>query len=366
MIGMLKRLFGKSDAPPENAAAPVETLLVNAYATVRDLPPLDVPHRLLGRRDRSDPELASHLDGFIGYVMGRGDGGMTAPRYHLWRHLQRVRHQVSFEVVTLDWPEVEAWAHAANAILFLPDGSVRAPDMAILISAEGASDPAAVLPYPADAVARRARTLEQLKGMDPSPPASMPPAIGEAEVVLPPPADVLQRALALFYVAASGQAQAAGTEPIPAGRPETNPIGFGALTSRERAQVSAVSPEEASAMTWRYEAANTLLWALGLEAARIAESDRLIDVDALWWSVANLAHQGRATEGLRLRPPAEILDALDRTWREHWIVRQARQTGASVERLNGDVVAERHVALNWLTGFQNALGTSWDDIDTPT
>jgi hypothetical protein len=34
--------------------------------------------------------------------------------------------------------------------------------------------------------------------------------------------------------------------------------------------------------------------------------------------------------------------------------------------LNGDVVSERHVALNWLTSFHNPFGTGWDDIDTPT
>jgi hypothetical protein len=363
-MDILRRLFGRSRERSE--AAPVETLIVNAYATVRDLPPLDFPHELFGRRDLSDPELAPHLEGFIGYVMGRGDGQMTASRYHLWRHLQRVRNHVSFEVVTVDLDDVEAWANAANAVLFLPDGSVRAPDMKVVISAEGESDPAAVLPYPPDAVARRARTLDRLQEMEPKPPAAMPPAIGEAELVLRRPGDVLRRALALLYVAAHGQAHATGGEPIAAGQPACNPVGLDALTPRETGQVRAVAAEYAFAMTWRYEAANTLFWALGIDAARIAESDRLIDVDALWRSVAALASDGSASGELRLRPSGEILDALDRVWREHWIVRQARQKDLRLESLNGDVVAERHVALNWLTGFQNGHETAWDDIDTPT
>ena len=365
-MSIWKRLFGRSDAASESATAPIESLLVNAYATLRDLPPLDFPHELVGKRDRSDPEFAPHLEGFIGYVMGRGDGQMTAARYHLWRHVQRVRNQVSFEVVTFDLPDVEAWALAANAVLFLPDGTVRAPDMTVLISAGGESDPSAVLPYPSDALARRARTLEHLKAMNPKPPASMPPAIGEAEITLQSPPDVLRRALALFYVAARGQAHGTGGGPIPAGQRECNPIGFASLTPREKARVEAVAPEDPTAMTWRYEASNTLLWAIGLEAAHIAESDRMIDVDALWHSVANLARDGNAADGLRLRPTEEILDALDRTWREHWIVRQARQKGLPLVRLDGDVVAERHVALNWLTGFQNNPDTAWDDIDIPT
>lgn len=363
-MDILRRLFGRSREQSE--AASVESLIVNAYATVRDLPSLDFPHELFGRRDLTDPELAPHLEGFIGYVMGRGDGRMTAARYHLWRHLQRVRNHASFEVVTVDLPDVEAWANAANAVLFLPDGSVRAPDRKVVISAKGESDPVATLPYPPDAVARRARTLDRLRGMEPTPPVSMPPAIGESELVLRRPEDVLRRALALLYVAAHGQAHGTGGEPLEAGQPACNPVGRDTLTPRETGQVRAVAAEHAFAMTWRYEAANTLFWALGVEPARLADSDRLIDVDALWQSVAHLANDPDASADLRLRPAGEILDALDRAWREHWIVRQARQKDLRLERLNGDVVAERHVALNWLTGFQNGHETAWDDIDTPT
>lgn len=366
-MNLLKRLFGRSGAESESAtaSASAETLLVNAYATLRDLPPLGFPHRPLGSRDHSDPELAPHLDGFIGYVMGRGDGQMSAARYHLWRHLQRVRTHASFSVATDDLAPMEAWALAANAVLFLPDGSVRAPDLKVLISAEGETDPAAALPHPPDAVARRARTLARLTGLEPTPPASMPPALGEGELALHTPAEVFRRALALFAVAAQAQARSTGAEPIPAGQRACNPVGFEALTPREAAFVQGGVPEEATAMTWRYEAANTLLWALGVEAARIAESDRMIDVDALWFSVAPLATEADPP-GLRPRPAGEILDALDRTWREHWIVRQARQKGLPLDGLDGDVVAERHVALNWLTGFQNDFGTPWDAIDTPT
>lgn len=38
-------------------------LLINAYATHRDPPPLEFPHGLNARRDRSDPELGEHLRG---------------------------------------------------------------------------------------------------------------------------------------------------------------------------------------------------------------------------------------------------------------------------------------------------------------
>ncbi|WJH42277.1 DUF4272 domain-containing protein [Aliirhizobium terrae] len=79
-----------------------------------------------------------------------------------------------------------------------------------------------------------------------------------------------------------------------------------------------------------------------------------------------MAGDAGAAAGLQLRPVEEILDALDRTWREHWIIRQARGKGMSVETIDGDVVAERHMALNWLTSFHNPFGTPWDEVDTPS
>ena len=50
---------------------------------------------------------------------------------------------------------------------------------------------------------------------------------------------------------------------------------------------------------------------------------------------------------------------------QHWIARQARQS-EQPELLSLDVIAERHYALNWLTGFHNPPGTDWDEIDTPS
>ena len=363
-MSLLKRLLGGGNAAQAPASEPV---LVNAYATLVDLPPLDLPHRLLGRRDRSDPALAEHLQGFIGYVMSRGDGQMTATRYYVWRHLQRVRHHVSFEIDEAELGRIEPWAKAANALLFLPDGSVRAPDGAIVIDTQGEGDPDAAIPHPDDAVARRARTRAALTDAVLQPPASMAPALGEGELVMRAPEEVLQRALALLYVAARAHARATGLPAVPAGQEEHNPVGAAAPTPQEQAFLTGESTDAdaAAALTWRYEAANTLLWALGIPGAAIDDSGGMADVDRLWASVVPLA-RGSGGQEVRLRPAGDILDALDRTWLEHWIVRQARQKQMEPGRINGDVVMERHVALNWLTGFQNEADVAWDDTDAPT
>lgn len=86
-MGFIPQLFGlggkkqavEATTEPEDGGS----ILVNAYATVGDLPALDFAHRLLSSRDLSDPDMIPHLEGFSGYVLNRGDSQMTAIRYHL-------------------------------------------------------------------------------------------------------------------------------------------------------------------------------------------------------------------------------------------------------------------------------------------
>jgi hypothetical protein len=39
---------------------------------------------------------------------------------------------------------------------------------------------------------------------------------------------------------------------------------------------------------------------------------------------------------------------------------------AAPATISGNIVQERHVALNWLTSFQNDFGVAWDDTDMPS
>ncbi|MGO4338209.1 DUF4272 domain-containing protein [Labrys sp. KB_33_2] len=370
-MGILSRIFGRGAAKPAmevEAEADDGPWLVNAYATLRELPPLDFPHQLINRRDLSDPEMAGHLEGFAGYVLGRGDGRMTALRYHLWRHIQRVRNQASFTVADDDLPAMGNWVRRANAVLFLPDGSVCTPEMDVLMAADGDADVDAALPYPPDALERRARTLAALDGFTPKPPGGMPPALGVGEYAQRPASEVLQRALALVCVAVQGESVGAGQGSLLAQLRERNPAGIAALTPKETAFIKAAEPdrEAAMAMSWRYEALNVLAWALSLEGAELGPADRPADAAALSQTMLEAAHDDALPGRASLRPAEAILEALDLTWRQHWIVRQAQQSGTAVAGLNADIVMERHFALNWLTGFHNPPGTAWDDTDTPT
>jgi hypothetical protein len=64
--------------------------LINVYCTLRTPTEPNFPHRLNGRRDRTDAELLPHLQGFAGYVQAKG-GKMTQTLYHVLRHIQRVQ-----------------------------------------------------------------------------------------------------------------------------------------------------------------------------------------------------------------------------------------------------------------------------------
>ncbi|CAJ26112.1 conserved hypothetical protein [Xanthomonas euvesicatoria pv. vesicatoria str. 85-10] len=175
-------------------------LLVNAYSTLRTpLWPDFLPQAALQHRDHADPELAAHLHGFVGYVNQAGDGQMTQARYHLMRHVQRVRQHFSFEVDDADLGALAQWAEHANAVCFLADGSVRDPQGRVLISqGEPAIDDDAQVPYPPDALQRRAQQLSVLAAQGIRVPPSLPPVPGEAEARVRDAAVVSRRMLALF------------------------------------------------------------------------------------------------------------------------------------------------------------------------
>lgn len=113
---------------------------------------------------------------------------------------------------------------------------------------------------------------------------------------------------------------------------------------------------------WASEAALPLLWSLGLHG--MGRPEKATDPQELFrMTVAENAERPRR-EG-KLRPTAELLDQADLIFRYHWAVRDAalndREWPAG---LNGDVVMERHKALNWLVGY--AESADWDDVTTDT
>ena len=341
-------------------------ILINAYCTDRDPAPLDFPHELKSRRDRNDPDLAQHLEGFVGYVLSRGNGEMTKVRYHVVAHIKRAQHQFSLDVEEADLDAFSRWAWAANAICFLPDGTVADPSGVPLVDpTTGEPHEGAELPYPADARARREATTQRLRTMGVRVARSLPPVVGEREVRLRSAPDVARRALALFVVAVRAESLAGDEGPIPVDDLRTRfPLALPALSPREAAFLENATPDRQDVVnaTWRYEALQVLEWALGL-VDELPFPDRICDVPRVARVIIDADHV-RLADHTWLRPSGEVLDALDEHYRLHWAVRQAKLDGASEPaNLEPGVVAERHHALNWLVRFEDA---DWDDVDTPT
>lgn len=139
---------------------------------------------------------------------------MTQSRYHPMRHVQRVRQHFTCEVDDAAFGALAQWAEQANAVCFLADGSVRDPQGRVLISqGEPAIDDDAQVPYPPNALQRRAQQLALLTAQGIRVPPSLSPVPGEAEVRVRDAAVVIQRMLALFAVALRAEMLAAGDTP---------------------------------------------------------------------------------------------------------------------------------------------------------
>lgn len=359
MFNQLKKLF-----TPRGAAAATDELLVNAYCTVAAAPEPRFPHTLHGRRDDTDPEMRQELGNFLGYLQSLGDGKMTTTRYHAMRHIQRTRNQFSFGVARQHAAALAEWARQTNALLQLPDGQLRDPQLKVLVSnTDGTAEPDAVVPFPAEAWQRKAATEATLAARGLHPAATLPPLVAEPELRLRSAAEVGQRAVALLAVSLKAESLAAGN-PLPAAELEQKLPGVRqALSPQESAFLDTEQPDAAdlTRFSWRYESLLVLEWALGL--AELPWPDGPCDAAATSRSLLERAEEVAGSKA-RLRPAAGILDALDLHYRLHWLARQSRIEGKDLPAgLDAGVVSERHHALNWLTGFENA---GWDDTDTPT
>jgi len=358
MIERLKSLFArKTQSAPAQPSG--DTVLFNAYCTRLAIAQPTFAHTLHARRDLSDPELLEHINGFCGYVLGRGDGAMSRDKYHVILHLQRVQQHLSISVGASDIDALHAWAAQANAILFTSDGHVTDPQGRVLVNAaDGKAAADASVPYPDKALARKAATEARLAAKGIEVPGTLPPLVCEDELALRTRDEVIERARALLLVALRAESVASG-EPMPV---ETllskMPLADDALSPNEQAflQQESASQQDCAQFIWRYESLYLLEWALCL-ADELPYPGAPVDAAG---TVATLIEM----RGPRLRTATEILDALDLHYRLHWHIRQSRlKKLGEVAGVDPDVVMERHRTLNWLVRFQHA---GWDDVDTPT
>lgn len=122
------------------------------------------------------------------------------------------------------------------------------------------------------------------------------------------------------------------------------------------------SEHDKNQFIWRFEAAWTLLWALGY-VDHLEKPATICDLPKVMALLKS--HPGsQLAAGAKLRSKSEMLDQADLIYRYHWAVVEARlKQQKSPAGLDPDVVIERHHTLNWLIGYMNQ---QWDEISTDT
>jgi len=136
------------------------------------------------------------------------------------------------------------------------------------------------------------------------------------------------------------------------------------FTPKERSFIKNALPSQHDRVkfAWRYEAAWTLLWALGY-VEKLDKPSSICDVPrAVRFMQERKA--GLFVADAKLRPLSEMLDQADRIYRYHWAVVDRRVNGRKpLSGIEPGVTLERHYALNWLIGY---MEQEWDDISTDT
>jgi hypothetical protein len=184
----------------------------------------------------------------------------------------------------------------------------------------------------------------------------LPVIESEAEITPRPAREVADRLLALTIVAVKGEGleqehvldfvESRGIRPL--------------LSPRELEFINTPVPAEHDRIQfcWRYEAAWVMLWALNFTDGPLDAPTEICDVPLLVQTVKD--NRDLTINGVH--SSNNILNEADLIYRYHWAVRQAGIDGQIPPAgLNSSVVQERHHALNWLIGYNEA---DWDDVST--
>ncbi|QJB39263.1 DUF4272 domain-containing protein [Chitinophaga oryzae] len=256
--------------------------------------------------------------------------------------------------------DVQGFWDKTGALLLDVNGHSTATNLTVNIEAKYFDSQT---PPSAEALERKARSLQQLQVMGVRSSAMLPPIVDETAAVIRTPEEVAQRVAILTVV---------------------NGVAFGHLqpqdvisylqknqlwehaTPDEKKFLHHPTEEEKTKATWKCESIWVLLWALGLlpELGYMTDLCNLDMVPEEVFPFRGLA--GDLTpffeKATTLRPAAAILDANDLYYRAHWSCVDARLKSEEAP-VHPGVVYERHYALNWLINYRNQ---PWDSVTCDT
>lgn len=321
---------------------------------------------VLNYRGLEDPEMAEHLNGFAGFVWQATGQKMDAHTFRLIQKIKNVKHSLGI-VVEPDIDDADeaqqvigGLAEHSRALMFV-GSAVTDWNLKQLSGPPEERDAEADFGEARDAAPRRERSNAALRKLGVGIAKSLPPLLGEDEIRLRSPEEILERVGAICICAA--RAEPEGLSPAEAMDAVKR---FGvkrALSPEETAFLSEKNPDEATRtkFCWRYECVPVLLWAIQ-QAKDLPFPKQIVDVPMTARKVSELCSKRTEHE---LRPAAEILDAADLTYRIHWATVDHRSNGGKVPTggANEEIVMERHYAFNWLIGLRNE---AWDDVETDT
>ncbi len=188
----------------------------------------------------------------------------------------------------------------------------------------------------------------------------LPRVESEDEVQLRDARDVAIRAIILYGLAAAGHGE--DRSEIRASFEKSGIWEQVSPNERDVFLAKELTDRQRIDSTWRVEALWALLWGLGL-VEDMPYPTELCDMQILHAVMAKSKDIESFLNDLRPRSKTEVLDEVDKIYRIHWAVVDARLNGRNPpDDLHPSVVYERHYALNWLVWYAD----EWDDITTDT
>lgn len=112
---------------------------------------------------------------------------------------------------------------------------------------------------------------------------------------------------------------------------------------------------------WRYECAHVLQWYLGYEPT-LRPPHEHCDARVVVRHLVDQSTEALIDKAIP-RSVAEVLDMADLYYRLHWATIELRLKQRRSDKADGEIVMERHYALNWLIRYQD---DAWDDVQTDT
>ncbi|WP_240624012.1 DUF4272 domain-containing protein [Ahniella affigens] len=273
---------------------------------------------------------------------------------------------------------IQSLARLTNGVLFSPSG-LRDASGRMLFGAEP-SDPEAQWPsVPAkamierreaieeaadratpEALARKARSDQRLREEGIPVNANLPAIEDVRRITIRSKTEIAWRALALLVVAEKG----AGLDQETVDELVTDLDLSPHFTPKETAFINDPNPSQNDRVqfSWRYEAAWTLLWALGYVES-LGKPDKICDVQYATNLIRDRSPKAFINKA-NVQPIERIVEEADLIYRYHWAVVDARVNHREPPTgLNASVTLERHYALNWLIGY---MDQDWDDVSTDT